>query len=138
MSEDFVSACNCKGECVCVRHRVKNKDEIIEQLQAELELAKEENDALKTELKELYSSKPCPKCGMGITGSCYGCEIKKLQAELAEATSQLAGAITVNNLKDNEIARLKDALQDIEKASYRCGCCADITAQVALLGQKGE
>ena len=44
-----------------------------------------------------------------LAGSRMGFE--QLQSELSEAISQLAGAITVNNLKDAEIQRLKEELR---------------------------
>lgn len=68
---------------------VANRKHIIEPLQAEL--------AEKQELiDQLCSQEPCPKCGYGVTGACYGCEIKQLQAE---------------------VSRLKEALEKIDTES---------------------
>ena len=43
------------------------------------------------ELKAVYSSEPCPKCGYGITGGCYGCEIKQLKEEIQGMQEDMAG-----------------------------------------------
>ncbi len=56
-----------------------------EQLSALMEKYTElqaENKEKQGLIDRLCSQKPCPKCGYGITGACYGCEITKLQAEL--------------------------------------------------------
>lgn len=37
---------------------------------------------LEEEIKLLCSAEPCPKCGYGVTGECYGCEIKRLKNAL--------------------------------------------------------
>ena len=50
-----------------------------------------EVDHLRTENKEkqelidaLCSEEPCPKCGYGVTGQCYGCIIKQLRTDIVE------------------------------------------------------
>ncbi len=35
------------------------------------------------QVEALYSEEPCPKCGYGVTGACYGCALKEVQAESA-------------------------------------------------------
>jgi len=77
----------------------------IEQLQAELEVAKDE-------LEDLYSSAPCPKCGFGITSGCYGCEIKKLQAELKKLVEEVDLQQDAREKAEAEIERLKTAIRE--------------------------
>ena len=38
-----------------------------------------ENKEQKALIDKLCSQEPCPKCGYGVTGACYGCEIKRLK-----------------------------------------------------------
>ena len=67
-----------------------------------------ENQRLKEELKAVYSSAPCPKCGYGITGGCYGCEIKRLKEAMEHAvkklmshhTSRAGISVIATNLKE--------------------------------------
>ncbi len=63
---------------------VVNKKEF-EQLQAE-------NKEKQELIDQLCSQEPCPNCDYGVTGACYGCVIKQLQAEnkrLLEETASL-------------------------------------------------
>ena len=43
-------------------------------------------------IDRLCSQEPCPKCGYGVTGACYGCEIKRLKAENKELRETLKSA----------------------------------------------
>jgi len=47
----------------------------------------------------LCSQEPCPKCGYGVTGACYGCEIKRLQNQLDNARKALRGLITIEGIQ---------------------------------------
>ncbi len=51
---------------------------------AEYEQLQTENKEKQELIDRLCSQEPCPKCGYGVTGACYGCEIKRLQAENKE------------------------------------------------------
>jgi len=50
-------------------------------------------DAKDEEIRLLCSQEPCPKCGYGVTGACYGCEIKQLQAQLTAKNKKVQHTI---------------------------------------------
>ena len=78
-------------QCTATRLRAeldtlqKSRNRLIDsykKLEAELAAAQED-------IKLLCSQEPCPKCGYGVTGACYGCEIKRLKADLATTEGAL-------------------------------------------------
>jgi hypothetical protein len=60
--------CVCEGDCCNGKRKAE----------ARLREVEAENEAYK-------SYEPCPKCGYGVTASCYGCRLKAAKAELAGA-----------------------------------------------------
>ncbi len=50
------------------------------------------NKEQKELIDQLCSQEPCPKCGYGVTGACYGCIIKELEAELKQVKEALTYA----------------------------------------------
>lgn len=46
------------------------------------EQAEAEIERLRGDIETLYSEDPCPKCGHGITGQCYGCLLEQAKAEI--------------------------------------------------------
>lgn len=58
----------------------------------------EDAEKQKELLDRVCSQEPCPKCGYGVTGACYGCEIKRLKAEnKADKKKQEERIETLNN-----------------------------------------
>ena len=54
------------------------------QLEEQIEQLRSENEEKQLLIDRLCSQEACPKCGYGVTGACYDCEIKRLQAENAD------------------------------------------------------
>lgn len=81
-----------------------NEAELLGCSKRESELEAENKD--KQELiDELCSQKPCPKCGYGVTGQCYGCIIKQLKAD----NERLKEEIKTKNIIIKELnKRLRD------------------------------
>lgn len=56
----------------------------------------------------LCNQEPCPKCGYGVTGACYGCEIKRLKEKLADRTE-------ARDLYFEETKQLRAEIERLEK-----------------------
>jgi len=59
---------------------------------AALEAAEACNSALEATLEDLYSAEPCPKCGAGVTGACWGCVAAKYRARAEQLEAALRGS----------------------------------------------
>ena len=85
----------------------------VKQLQAELVEKQELIDLL-------YSEEPCPKCGYGVTGQCYGCVIKRLKLELASEAAVHRN--TIANYEQLQ-AENKDLKRNLQKYGRHLKSC---------------
>ena len=58
-----------------------NAVDVICKLNKDIVQLRIENEKKQETIDDLCSQEPCPKCGYGVTGQCYGCVIKKLRTE---------------------------------------------------------
>jgi len=88
-----------------------------EQLQTKIERLEKEKIEQKELIDRLCSQEPCPKCGYGVTGACYGCEIVRLQTEVKQLEKRLKDRDLIFNREHDKNIRLGKVVASV--ADYK-------------------